>query len=111
MERRSAIKTMMIIAGGIAILPACSGKKEKASIQLNNLDVSADQESALAEIAETIIPATNTPGGKGLNLHLFALKMVDDCHDKTEQEKFFLGLTQLDELSENLFGETFIKAT
>lgn len=93
MKRRSAIKSLVIIAGGIAILPSCSGDPAKASITLSNIDVSADEEALLAEIAETIIPKTNNaPGAKDLKLHLFTLKMVDDCHPPDDRQKFVNGL-------------------
>lgn len=103
----------MIIAGGIAILPSCSKDKEKgkASIQLNNLDIDAEQEKLLAEVSETFIPATDTPGAKALNLHLFVLKMVDDCHDKSDQENFVAGLNQLEKLSEKRFDKSFLNCS
>ncbi|QNL49010.1 gluconate 2-dehydrogenase subunit 3 family protein [Olivibacter sp. SDN3] len=110
MKRRSAIKNLLIIAGGIAILPACSTENGKASIQLSNLSINGDQEALLAEIAEAIIPAGDTQGAKDLNLHLFVLKMVDDCHPEEEQKQFLKGLDQFNDLSNQKFSKTFMKA-
>ncbi len=53
----------------------------------------------LAELAETILPKTDTPGAKDLAAHLFALKMVDDCYTKTNQEKYMKGMKDLNLLS------------
>lgn len=90
----------MIFAGGIYLLPSCSNDPAKSSIQLTNIEVSADQEAILAEIAESIIPkSANAPGAKDLNLHLFALKMVDDCHSKEEQQKFIASLRLIEKKS------------
>lgn len=90
----------MIFAGGIYLLPSCSGDPARASIQLNNIDISAKEEALLAEIAETIIPkTTNAPGAKDMNLHLFAMKMVDDCHSKKEQQEFVASLRSLEKKS------------
>ncbi|SEL38692.1 gluconate 2-dehydrogenase subunit 3 family protein [Olivibacter domesticus] len=111
MKRRSAIKNLLIIAGGIAILPSCSQESGKASIQLNNLDINQNQEDLLAEITETIIPKTDSPGAKALNLHLFVLKMVDDCHDKDDQKSFINGLSELDKLSKKQFSKSFNEAS
>jgi hypothetical protein len=111
MERRTAIKNLIIMAGGIAILPSCSPDKGKSSIQLNKLDISADQEAQLAEIVETIIPETKTPGAKKLGLHLFVLKMVDDCHDENDQQKFVTGLKEIDDLASKRFGDAFAACT
>ncbi len=108
MKRRSAIKSLVIIAGGIAILPSCSRDPAKASVALTNLDVSAEEEALLAELAETIIPKTsNAPGAKDLKLHLFALKMVDDCHTKEDREKFMTGLKEFDPAMEKRAGAGF----
>lgn len=99
MERRTAIKNLFIIGGGIAILKSCTPGKNKASIELKKLDVSADQEALLAEFVEVIIPETTTPGAKSLGLHLFVLKMVEDCHDEADQKKFMDGLASLEQKS------------
>lgn len=97
MKRRSAIRNMMIFAGGIYLMPSCSGDPKRASIELNHFNLSADQEALLAEIAETLIPKTaDAPGAKDLNLHLFTMKMVDDCHPKEDQQKFTAALRVMD---------------
>lgn len=111
MKRRSAIKNLFIIAGGIAILPSCSPKSGKASIQLTNLDITIDQEHLLGDITETIIPKTNSPGAKDLNLHLFVLKMVDDCHSKDDQINFIDGLNDIITLSKEKFSKSFSEAS
>lgn len=97
----------MIIAGGIAILPSCSGDPGKASIELKNLPVTAEQETLLAEIAETIIPKNDMPGAKDLNLHLFTLKMIDDCSDTEEQQAFIMGLNSIDLFAKKKYGNVF----
>lgn len=111
MERRTAIKNLFIIAGGIAILKSCSSDKSKASIQLNKISVSAEQEALLAELVETIIPETTTPGAKSLGLHLFVMKMVDDCHDESDQKKFVDGFVELETASNTTVKTSFLKAT
>lgn len=111
MKRRSVIKNLLIIAGGIAILPSCSEKSGGASIQLNHLDISADDEKLLAEIAETMLPRTDTSGAKDLNLHLFVLKMVDDCHSSADQQQFVSGLGKINSLCKERFKQSFVEAT
>lgn len=92
MNRRLAIKQVLIFAGGMVLLPSCLQDKGKVSIQLQHLDISAAQENLLAEIAELIIPKTNTSGAKDLKLHLFVLKMLDDCYEPADQQQFIAGL-------------------
>jgi len=109
MNRRSAIRNLAIVAGGILILPSCiqDQKKGKASIKLNKINLDIDQENLLAEIGETIIPETDTPGAKSLKLHLFVMKMIDDCYEKADQEKFVKGLKALADIADDKYGKPF----
>jgi hypothetical protein len=111
MKRRAAIRDMIIFAGGVTLLPACIGQPEKASVALKNIDISAAQEKFLAAIASTIIPKTDTPGASEVGSHLFVLKMLDDCYEKTVQDKFITGLDKLDKATINRFGSSFVKCT
>ncbi len=110
MERREAIKQFMIVAGGLVLMPSCLRDKGKASIQLTNIDVDATNEDLLAEIVETLLPETDTPGAKALNLHLFVLKMVDDCHDEADRAAFVSGLEQFDAAMQQTNGVRFADA-
>ena len=111
MERRLVIKQILIMAGGLALLPSCLRDAGKSSVLLKNLDISLDQENLLAEIAETIIPKTSTPGAKELNIHLFVLKMLDDCYEPEEQERFVKGLEALMDKTQDLYGKSFMDLT
>lgn len=107
MDRRTVIKNLALVIGGAALLPSCLHDSGKASIALKKINVSADQEKFLADVAETIIPKTDTPGAKDLNLHLFVLKMVDDCFSKKDQAAFMSGLDKLSKEAESRFGKPF----
>jgi hypothetical protein len=107
MHRRTVIKNLALIIGGAALLPSCMQEKGKASIALKNVDVSADQEKLIGDMAETIIPKTNTPGAKDLQLHLFVLKMVDDCCTKKDQQAFMTGMEQFNKLIKDKYSRSF----
>src|SRR5690606_29210039 len=92
-DRRGALRTLLYIAGGTLVLPACFRESGKAIIDLTNLSIGQDNEHLLAELTETLISTTDTPGSKELLLHLFVLKMVDDCHSPEEQKQFTKGLS------------------
>jgi hypothetical protein len=111
MERRTLLKCLVVIAGGSAVLPACRHKESKASVLLKNMSVTAEQEIMLAEFSETIIPASSTPGAKDTYAHLFALRMLDDCYEKEEQQKFTRGLKAVEEMVKDKHNTTFVKAT
>lgn len=111
MDRREAIKNFIFVSGAALVLPSCMRQEGKASIELNNFAISAKQEDLLGEITETILPRTDTPGAKELLLHLFVLKMVDDCHDKPEQQDFVKGLSGMDDFAHQRLGQSFTSAS
>ena len=111
MQRRTALKNLLIIAGGTALLPSCVQQDKKVSIPLENLKLSADEEELLAQITETIIPATDTPGAKALGVHQFVLTMVDDCAEKEQQENFMKGLGEVNDISKKLYNNIFLKCS
>jgi hypothetical protein len=111
MNRRSAIKKFLVFSAGVAVIPSCLREQGKASIPLQNIKISAGQEELLAEVGETIIPTTDTPGSKDVSAHIFALIMVDDCFKKEQQDKFIKGLNEFEDHSKKKFGNSFAKCS
>lgn len=108
MDRRSALKNMTILAGGIFLFPSCLKQEDrKLSIRLHKMSINAAQEELVGDVVETIIPQTSTPGAKALNVHLFVLKMMDDCFSKKDQDNFLLDLKKLDEDAKKRYNSSF----
>ncbi len=99
MERRTAIRHMALLCASAMLLPSCIKNQKSTSIELKHLKVTANQEQLLAELVETIIPKTDTPGARELGVHLFVLKMIDDCYRKEQQQRFLAGLEIFEEKS------------
>lgn len=74
------------------IATSCDFTDKSTSILLNHIKLNKADEDLLAELTESLIPKTDTPGAKDLNLHLFVMKMVDDCASPEEQKAFIDGL-------------------
>src|SRR5687767_14737893 len=108
MNRRTAIRNVVIISAGAGLLPSCM-RDDKSSIPLKNISVTGSQEKMLAELTEAIIPKTkNFIGANDLKAHEFVLTMVDDCSSPEDQKKFTDGLKAFDKLSHDKFGQLFI---
>ena len=110
MERRELLKkiallTGAVVVGGEFLLTGCknnvAGPLSLSSAQLNLLD----------EIAETIIPATNTPGAKAAQVGKFMEVMVADCYTTAEQKVFTEGLKAIDSFSKKIAAKDFMGAT
>jgi hypothetical protein len=109
--RREALRQCLILTVGAAIIPSCVQEKSKPLVTLKNVDLDGDQQKMVAELTETIIPATDTPGAKDTYTHLFVLKMLDDCTAKEEQEQFVKGLTAFDNIAKKKFDKAFVLCT
>jgi hypothetical protein len=106
-NRRVAIQQLLIIWAGAALLPSCLHNEQKVSIPLRQIHIEPEDETMLADLAETILPKTDTPGAKDLSAHLFALKMVDDCFTKTNQEKYTRGMQAFESFVVKKTGKSF----
>ncbi len=113
MNRREAVSRVAILLGGTVIgaeffLNGCSPAEKKygASLSFTPEDI-----AYLDEIAETIIPKTNTPGAKDAQVGKFMTVMVNDCYDEKQQKTFLEGMTTLNEASKKKNGKAFMDAT
>lgn len=108
MNRRLALKQLGLVTAGVALLPGCMKQAPKpASIALKNIQVNSAQEAVVAEVSETLIPATNMPGAKALNLQQFILRMVDDCQPSESQKDFEAGLKAFEDAVDKKYGKSF----
>ena len=109
MKRRNALKSLALLVGGTITLPAWATNWNPVVLAGNTSGLfSEQQEILLAELAETIIPTTNTPGAKELGVHRFIFKMLTDCYEKTEQQRFINGLDDFENLVKSAYGKSFI---
>lgn len=110
-QRREAIKQLFCITAGMALIPSCMNDRSKSGILLSKIIISAAEENMLAELCETILPKTLTPGAKDLSSHLFVLKMVDDCRKKEDQDRFISGMKAFQERCKSSAGKDFVGST
>ncbi len=111
MNRRSVIKNFLFVSAGVSLIPSCMHDKGKASFLLKNISINGDQEKMLANLTETIIPKTDTPGANDLSSHLFVMMMVDDCFKKDDRQKFQNGLVSFENLVKKRYGSSFVDCT
>jgi hypothetical protein len=106
MKRRAAVKNLGLAFAGLVSLPAWAQGWTPESIgQQHSLPLA--EEDLLAEIVETIIPQTTTPGAKSLKVHQFALRMINDCYGEAAQASLVQGLQQTDQLAQQGYEKSF----
>ena len=107
MNRREAIHRATLLLGGVLAAPLMAGAMGQVTNFGESIKISADQETLLAEVADIIIPTTITPGAKAAGVEKFIVRVMRDCYEKLEQEKFYAGLAKLDADSQAKFGKGF----
>ncbi len=110
MQRRTALKNVAATMGAMVALPAWANGWNAGNIQKAGILTSAE-DVMLAEVVETIIPVTDTPGAKELDVHRFVQRMVEDCYPAETQKTLTEGLASLDEYSQSTFKKPFTKGT
>jgi Gluconate 2-dehydrogenase subunit 3 len=113
MNRRDALNRVALlvgggIVGGAAFLEGCKTADKKMAI---GLPFTAENISFLDEVAETIIPTTNTPGAKAARVGAFMNTMVTDCYEEKDQKIFIDGIASIDKACEKLHNHGFMKAS
>jgi len=113
MNRRLAVKHFALLAGAAAVFPSCLSqtKNPEQTAGLSPAAMTASQRLLVADVCETLLPRTDTPGAKDLGLHLYVLKMLADCTPAKEQQIFVAGLGQLEAAAQRQHGRSFGAST
>lgn len=114
-NRREAIRRVSAMLGGFAFI---GGSNLLAAVEKADSAVgrppgkfSAQEVAYLDEIAETILPATKTPGAKAAKTGAFMALMVTDCYSPAEQKVFFDGMRRVDAAMRKANDVSFMAAT
>lgn len=114
-NRREAIRRVSALLGGVAFAGGNTllAAVEKAHAAAGRAPgrFSAQDIAYLDEIAETILPATKTPGAKAAKTGAFMALMVTDCYSPSEQTVFFDGMRKVDEAMRKAQNVSFMAAT
>lgn len=93
MKRRAAI--FGFIGTGVGLLGLTGGYKWWELSQSPDLHFLETNVELIADLGETIIPATDSPGAKDAGTADFVVKMIRDCTPRHEQNLFIDGLKDL----------------
>jgi Gluconate 2-dehydrogenase subunit 3 len=114
-NRREAIRRVSALLGGMAfvggsgLLAAAETARPAAGATVGEFSV--QDIVFLDEIAETILPATKTPGAKAAKTGAFMALMVTDCYSPAQQKVFRDGMRKLDDAAKKANGASFMAAT
>ncbi len=110
MQRRQLLKYIAVITGatfvgGELLLTGCKTADKPSSF------FSEKMIALLDEIAETIIPRTDTPGAKDAKVGEFMKIFVTDCYTPEQQDAFYKGVNNFNAEAQKAIGSNFEEAT
>ena len=109
MERRDLIKMIALATGGVfvggGLLTGCKPDANLGGAVFSEADI-----SFLDEVAETILPATKTPGAKAAKVADLMKIMVNDTYTVKDQKIFHDGIVTLNKASIKANGKSFMEA-
>ena len=109
MNRRKAIRNIFLGTGAAAI--AVSGYEWYGLTRKPDLADLNKFQDIVSEMAETLIPATNTPGAKDAKVGEFVIKMVAEHANKKVQNRFLYGLHDVENYANSQYKQSFVKCT
>jgi Gluconate 2-dehydrogenase subunit 3 len=108
MHRRNALKKTILLAGTITILPEMLAKA-LANAESILAAVPATQIELLAELADTIIPTTDTPGAKAAGVHDFIALAVEACFSPQQRDQFWADLNAVEEKCQREMSQSYLQ--
>jgi hypothetical protein len=101
MNRRNAIQKVAIILGSTFSAPTlmamqCWEQSEKANFNSVIFTLNDMQKQIVTQVAEMIIPKTETAGAIDAGVPAFIEMMLKDCYRSPEHSSFLEGITELE---------------
>jgi gluconate 2-dehydrogenase gamma chain len=112
MDRREAIqRTAMMLGYAVsasAIAGIMNGCKAAPELAFKPVFLSDEVANIISEMAEIIIPKTDTPGAKDVGVPSFIDLMLKDCYKKEDQDRFIKGAADFDADAKATYGDAFL---
>jgi gluconate 2-dehydrogenase gamma chain len=113
MNRRELLQRVAWLMGGaisapavLGVLNGCSAKKEET---WQPVFLSKEQGAVMADVAEIIIPRTDTPGAKDAGVPAFIDTMLKDVYEDADRQRFVTGLKAFDDAARTAHGKGFVE--
>lgn len=112
-NRRELLQRVAYLMGGAISAPAvlgflngCTAKKEAT---WQPVFLSKEQGALVAEVAEIIIPRTDTPGAKDAGVPAFIDVMLKDVYEEEDRQRYLSGLKAFDDAARTAHGKSFVE--
>jgi hypothetical protein len=111
MNRREAIEKALLVTGltlsGPVLAALMKGCTARPGLTWTLQFLNEDQARAVSELAEIIVPQTDTPGAKEAGVPGFIDELLAQVYSPEDKQTFVRGLAELDAQAEEMHGEVF----
>lgn len=113
MNRREALQQVAWLMGGAISAPALlgilNGCTAKPIAGWKPAFLGEAQGALVAEVAEIMIPRTDTPGAKDVGIPAFIDAMLKDAYAQADRDRFIAGLKEFDAQASKQHGRAFMQ--
>ena len=111
MDRREAIRRTSLAMGGVISAPTLAvimkGCSPSRSLDWQPTLFTPEQAMIIEDLAERIIPTTDTPGAKGVGVPQFIEEMVSTVYKAKNKDRFIQGLADFSQSVVDEYGKPF----
>ena len=115
MNRREALKRTSLVLGYAISTPVVAaflnGCKAQPELNYKPVFFTEDEARIVAEIAEIILPRTDTPGAKDVGVPGFIDALIAEVYLPAEQMDFRKGLAGISDEARKSYGNAFLDCT
>lgn len=113
LNRRELLQRVAYLMGGaisapaaLAVLNGCTAKREAA---WQPLFLTKEQGTLVEQVAEIMIPRTDTPGAKDAGVPAFIDLLLKEVYAQEDRERYVSGLEAFDAAARAAHGQSFVK--
>jgi hypothetical protein len=111
MKRREMFSTLGVGLMTTLSLPAWANGWTAQKLPKHALSLNLIQSSVLEDLSETILPETDSPGAKTLEIPKFIETMVADMYTPADQKRFKDSLLKVEDISKLLYGKPYLECS
>lgn len=98
--------------GGVVSAPAIMGVlkgcQSRPGIDFKPEFLTENEASVVSQVAEIIIPKTDTPGARETGVPAFIDQMLKEVYSEEDQKRFTTGLHAFDDEAKKVYGDAFL---
>lgn len=111
MNRRHALKNILVASGTLVALPSWARSWNVHDVFMHQTAFLVTEQETLASLADAIIPAGDSIGALSVGVDKFLIKLIDECYDKDVQDNVKTQLNKLDAAAQKTYQQSFMNGS